>query len=102
MIWATSCLYYFVVLLAGEITVLSKGAYDQDAHLNFADVAVDNVSNASMIKVTMKASKTDQFRQGVDIIIGRTFNELCPVVAVLSYLARRGNNQWLLFLFEDR
>lgn len=101
MMWAASCLCYFGFLRAGEITVPSEAAYDKGAHLNFADVAVDDVSNPRMIKVTIKASKTDPFRQGVDIFIGRTFNELCPVAAVLSYLARRGNNQGPLFRFED-
>ena len=35
----------------------------------------------------MKASKTDPFRMGVDIFIGRTDNELCPVSAVLAYMS---------------
>ena len=72
---------YFGFLQAGEITVPSKAAYDKGAHLNFTDVAVDNLSNPRVIKVTMKALKTDPFCQGVDIFIGRTFNKLCPVGA---------------------
>ena len=90
-----------IPIQAGEITVPSKAAYNKGAHLNFADVTVDNLSNPSVIKVTMKALKTDPFCQGVDIFIGMTFNELCPVGAVLSYLARKGNNQGPLFQFED-
>ena len=101
MMWAASCLCYFGFLRAGEITVPSEAAYDKDAHLNFADIAVDNVGNPQMLKVTIKASKTDPFRQGVDIFVGRTSNELCPVAAVLAYLVRRGNDQGLLFRFED-
>ena len=101
MMWAACCLCYFGFLRAGEITVPSEKAYDAGAHLNFDDVAVDNVSNPTMLKVTIKSSKTDPFRQGIDIFIGKTSNELCPVAAVLAYLARRGSKQGLLFQFED-
>ena len=77
-------LCYFGFLRDGEITVPSEKAYDAGAHLNFGDIAVDNISNPTMLKVTIKAS-----------------NDLCPVAAVLAYLARRGSKQGLLFQFED-
>ena len=35
------------------------------------------------------------------IVIGRTHNSLCPVAALLSYLAIRGNRLGFLFLFAD-
>ena len=41
----------------------------------------------------IKQSKTDPFRAGVDIIIGHSKRELCPVVAVLSYMAKEGQDQ---------
>ena len=92
MMWPANCLCYFGFLRACEITVPSEAAYDKGAHQNFANVPVDNVSNPSVIKVTIKASNTDPFCQGVDILIGRIFNELCPVAAVLSFFAKRVNN----------
>ena len=49
----------------------------------------------------MKASKTDPFRKGVEIVLGRTHNPLCPVTALLSYLSIRGNRSGFLFLFAD-
>ena len=51
-----------------------------------------------LIKLKIKASKTDHFRKGVDIL-GRTHNHLCPV---LAYIAKRGKEQGLLFRFEDK
>ena len=54
-----------------------------------------------LIKLKIKASKTDQFRKGVDIL-GRTHNHLCPVEALLAYIAKRGKEQGLLFRFEDK
>lgn len=101
MAWAACCLCYFGFLRAGEITVPSEKAYDPGAHLNFDDIAVNDWTNPSMLKITIKASKTDPFRQGVDIFVGKTSNDLCPVAAVLAYLARRGNAKGFLFRFED-
>ena len=49
----------------------------------------------------MKSSKTDQARKGVELFVGRTYNSLCPVVAVLRYLAVRGFDQGPLFCWED-
>ena len=88
-------------LRSGEITVPSESAYDIAVYLNRDDLAVDSVANPSIIKATIKASKTDQFRKGVDIYVGRTNNELCPVAAILAYIASRGDDSGFLFKFED-
>ena len=48
-----------------------------------------------------KASKTDPFRAGVDIVVGRAGNALCPVVAVVNYLLIRGSGPGPLFRFQD-
>ena len=37
-----------------------------------------------MIKVHLKVSRCDQFGPGVDVLIGYTEDDLCPVVAVLN------------------
>ena len=42
------------------------------------------------MRVRLKTLKTDPFRQGIDVFIGRTGNELCLVAVVLAYMARRG------------
>ena len=41
-------------------------------HLNFEDGSIDSIKNPQLLKVRIKASKTDPFRVGVDIFIGRT------------------------------
>ena len=101
MLWAACCLCYYGFLRSGEITVPSESAYDKAVHLNGEDLAVDSVANPSIIKVTIKASKMDQFRKGVDIYVGRANNELCPVAAILAYVASRGDDRCFLFKFED-
>ena len=37
-------------------------------------------SEPSVVRVSIKASKTDPFRKGVYVHLGKTGNDLCPVV----------------------
>ena len=84
MLWAAATLCFFGFLRAGEITVPPDKGYDPTAHLSFSDIAVDNMANPSIMQVQIKASKTDPFRKGVSIYVGRTGNDLCPIAAMLT------------------
>ena len=55
-----------------------------------------------MLEIKIKASKTDQTRNCVSLFVGRTHNCLCPVTAILAYLAARGTSPGPLFLLKDR
>ena len=98
MLWAAVCLCFFGFLRIGEITVSSEAAYDEGAHLTFE---IDNISSPTLMKVHIKASKTDPCRKGVDLFLGRSLNDLCPITAMLTYLAIRGNKKGFLFQFTD-
>lgn len=76
-------------------------SYDPSSHLSFGDIAVDSITLPSMLQVTLKSSKTDPFRKGVNIYVGKTDNFLCPVSALLKYFALRGDRPGMLFKFED-
>lgn len=53
-------------------------------------------------KEKVKGSKTDPFRQGISVTVGRTGDDLCPVKAMLAYLAvRKGEPGAPLFLYQD-
>ena len=54
-----------------------------------------------MVGLRLKQSKTDPFRQGVAIYMGRTDTDLRPVGALLYYLACRGWRPGALFCYED-
>ena len=54
-----------------------------------------------MARVRIKVSKTDPFQKGVDIFLGKTASPICPVMAMVAYLAARGNPPGPLFLYED-
>ena len=53
------------------------------------------------LQVRIKASKTDPYRQGATIYLGRAPGELCPVAAVLGYMVSRGTQPGPFFRFTD-
>ena len=76
MHWAAFLVCFFGFLHLGEITIPDLSSYDPSVHLNFSDIAADNPHSPSIMQIRMKASKTDPFRQGVDVYIGKTNNAL--------------------------
>ena len=102
MVWAACTLCFFGFMRAGEITVPYDNAYDPTAHLFFADIAIDDPGHPTIMQVRIKASKADPFRKGIDVYIGRTYNDICPVAAMLAYLAIRGAKSGPLFHFQDK
>ena len=86
MIWAACCMAFFGFIRAGEITVPDDGAFDRNTHLGVGGIAIDNPSSPSFVRVRIKQSKTDPFRRGVDLFLGCTHTNLCPVAAILGYL----------------
>ena len=72
LLWAACCMAFFGFLRCGEFTVPSQTDYDSDTHLSLTDIALDDKANPSVIQVTIKQSKRDPFRQGVDIYLGKT------------------------------
>ena len=90
MLWAA-------FMRAGKFTVTSAQDVEQETCLSAQDVAVDSHANPSMVRVHLKQSKTDPFRHGVDIFLGRT-DALCPVAAILAYCAIRPA---IAIVFED-
>ena len=89
MLWAAMCLCFYGFLRAGEAVAPVDGKFNPSQHLSYADVAVDNVRQPSYLAVQIKQSKTDPFRKGVQVIIGRAGSPLCPVVAILAYMVLR-------------
>ena len=85
MLWAASMICFCGFLRSGEVVVPSQAGYDPSAHLSFGDVLVDNTVDPHFIEVQIKASKTDPFRKGVSVYLGRTCSDRCPVAASLAW-----------------
>lgn len=101
MLWAACNLAYFGFLRSAEFTVPNLASFSSALHLSVQDISVDSDANPSCLRVRIKASKTDPFRKGCFVHIGRGRFPLCALQAVLAYLAVRGNSGGPLFLFQD-
>ena len=98
VLWAVCCTAFFGFFRLGELLLPSSTAFNPRLHMAWGDMAVDNPQATSMVRFRLKQSKTDQFGRGVDVIVGRTGLDLCPVAAVLAYVAERGDQPGPFFL----
>ena len=89
MLWAAACVGFFGFLRAGEFTVPSTETYDPEVRLNLVDLALDSHVEPTVARIRIKQSKTDPFRQGVDIFLGRTEAAICPVTTIIHYIGIR-------------
>ena len=101
MFWAACNLAYFGFLRSAEFTVPNLASFSPALHLCVCDISVDSDISPSCLRVRIKASKTDPFRKGCFVHIGKGRFPLCALQAILAYLARRGNSGGPLFLFQD-
>ena len=101
MVWAACTLAYFGFLRSAEFTVPTFASFSSAIHLSVADIAVDSSTLPSCLRVRIKASKTDPFRKGCFVHIGRGTLPLCAVHAVLAYLSLRGDSPGPLFLLQN-
>ena len=92
---------YFGFLRAAEFTVPNLASFSPASHLSVADIAVDSLQSPACLRVWIKASKTDTFRQCCHIHIGLGRAPLCAVQALLAYLSLRGNVPGPLFLLAN-
>jgi len=101
MLWAAVCMCFFGFLRSGEVVTPSDNEYDKTVHLSYGDVRINSTVNPQYLEVRIKASKTDPFRKGVTVYLGRTDNDLCPVSAILAYMVQRGKEEGPFFWFTN-
>ena len=84
---ATACLLGFAGFLR----------FDELIHLRPCDFTVTE----EMMKIKIVRSKTDQFRQGDEVLVARTKSSTCPVAMIEHYLSRT-SMEWSdqQFLFQ--
>ena len=75
--------------------------YNPKVHLSMVDIAFNKRTSPSVLKVSIKQSKTDPHRQGVSLFLGKTDSDICPVTAMISYLEKRTVAAGPLFRFVD-
>ena len=100
MLWAACCLEFFAFLRSGEFTCMAKGARISSV-LSWGDVRVNSHSQPEYLVLLLRHSKRDMFGTGVLLYVGATGCNLCPVAAVLSYLAAHPSTPGSLFVYQD-
>ena len=101
MFWSACTLAYFGFLRSAEFTVSSLAAFNPTIHLQVSDLAFDNLDQPSCLRVRIKSSKTDPFRSGCFVHIGRGAHPLCALSAMSTFLHKRGNTHGPLFVREN-
>ena len=87
MIWAAFTLAYFGFLRCSEFTCPSVGHFSPHFHLARDDIGFHpSFRHPRYMRVVIKASKTDTFRQGSVLTIARSSRELCAVQAMHAYI----------------
>ena len=79
------------------MTISSEALYNVGTHLNFVNMVIDDPSNPSILRLRLKALKTDPFHGGMDIFIVRTNNKLCPIEAMMACLVKREEGKVFYF-----
>ena len=87
---SSNTIVYSVFLRSGELCIPADCSFDEGVHLAFADASVDSLLNPSSMRIRIKPSRTDRFRQEVDILVGWMGKLLCPVSGMFAYLVARG------------
>ena len=101
LLWAAATTCFFGFLRCREITLKPNESFDLLTHLSFQDIAADSRSAPTFVQLTLKASKTDLFRQVIKIVFGATGDDLCLVDALFAYLHLRGDGDGPLFWRSD-
>ena len=101
MLWAACCLGFFWFMQAGELTEQSP-QQNSEPTLSASDISIDSREKPCVLIVHLRRSKTDPFGVGPYLHLGRTDDDiLCPVSAVLAYIAVRPPGPGPLFHFHD-
>ena len=81
-----------------DYPALSSYHSNSFSDLLLSDIAIDNHVASQVTRITLKHSKTDQYRQGTHIYLGRNSYQVCPVKALICSLDRsRGRPGPLLY-----
>ena len=98
MLWAVSVTCFFGFFHAGKLTAPSQSAFEPRVHLTWRDITREGGHPPAWARVFLKRSKLGC---GVAIYLSAKGDDLCPVTALLEYMAVRGVSQGPFFLFVD-
>ena len=98
VVWAIAVMAFFGFFRLGELLPDTGSTFDPKTDLAWGDLAVDSHTDTRTVKIHLKKSKCDQFGKGLDVYLGQTDLDLCPVTALLAYIETRGSGPGPLFV----
>ena len=66
-----------------------------------SEVAINSRSAPTAVRLRLRRTKTDPFGRGVEIYLGVPGTAVCPVTALMRYLAVRPSGDGQLFMWEN-
>ena len=100
MLWAALTLAFFGFLRVSEFT--SRGKFNPHSHLSPSDIVFKpSRLNPNYMQINIKVSKTDPFRSGIKLTIGKTGSTICPVQAMLKYMSVIPHTEGPLFQLQS-
>ena len=85
MLWAAFTLAFFGFLRASEFTC--NGPFNPEVHLTSQDMTFHpDMQSPSLMRVKIKQSKTDPFRQGCTLTIAKSTSPICSVMAMKDFI----------------
>ena len=79
LLWAAACVAFFGFLHLGKVSPPTSTA---PAALLVGDVAILKPPSSSMVRLHLKKSKTNPFGNDINISLGMTGQDICPVTAI--------------------
>ena len=80
---------FFGFLRAGELSVTPTAS--RSDRLQLSDLSLSSFPFPNLVRLLIKVSKSDPFRDTCTVVVGRNDSTLCPVEALLKYLHFRGD-----------
>ena len=99
MLKSATLLAFFGILLASEYLSDAPHSSHHDSPLLTSDIRIS--TDPSHMKVSIRKSKTDPFRQGCTITIWATHTAICPIQAMERFLSRYLYTQGPLFRLSN-
>ena len=97
--WAAFCIAFFGFLRAGELSITPTAS--RSDCLQLSDLSISCFPFPHLVRLLIKVSKSDPFRDTCPVVVGRNNSALCPVEALLKYLHFRGGSPGPPFIFPD-
>ena len=100
MLWAAFTLAFFGFLRVSEFTYSSAKTFLVVRDITF----IPNIATPTSMRVHIKQSKTDPFRQGTTLVIAHSHSPVCAVTALREYLLQRNpaDPEEPLFMLQNK